>query len=173
MNRIKLAHAYKPFLLAALLTLGALACNDSDSGDSGATRTPEPAIGTGAPVANVAMGTATVAANDNVTVDLIVTPNAGVTIGALDVDVLYDNSTLNATACTPEGCNEAFAVDTIRFSMASLEGLSGPVGTITFSSIGSEGATSPLRVLLQTCANVEAEIIACSATDGSVTIGPP
>ena len=175
MNRITLAHAYKPLVLAALLTLGALACSDSDSddGSSETTQTPEPAVGTGAPVADVAIGTAIVAPGGAVTVDLIVTPNAGVTVSALDFDVVYDKSILKATACTPEGCNEAWRVDTVHFPMASLAGFSGPAGTITFSAVGAEGATSPLRLLLQTCANFEAEYIACSATDGSVTIGPP
>lgn len=168
-----LAHAYKPLLLATLLTLGALACNDADNSAPEDTRTPGPAIATGTPVADVAMAAATVAPGGAVTVDLIVTPQAGVTVNALDIDVVYDESVLKASACTPEGCNEAWRVDTVHLSMASLAGFSGPAGTITFSAIGAEGAASPLRVLLLTCADFEGEAIACSATDGSVTIGPP
>jgi hypothetical protein len=182
MERTMLAHAYKPLLLAALLALGAIACSDSDDGGSEATQPPdgsqatqppEPAIGTGAPVANVSMGAATVTPGGDVTVDLIVTPQAGTTVGALDIDVVYDQTVVKMTACTPEGCNATFGVDTVHFSLASLSGYSGVAGSVTFSAIGAEGATSPLKVLLQTCANVEAEYIACSATDGSVTIGPP
>lgn len=169
-----LTHAWKLALLAAVLAFAALGCSD-DSDESGPeeSRTPEPAIGTGPPVADVSMGTATVAPGGDVTVDLIVTPQEGVTVGALDVDVVYDKGVLKATECTPEGCNAAYAADTVRFSMASLDGFSGPAGTISFSAIGAEGAVSPLSVLVRTCANVEADVIACSGTAGSVTIGPP
>jgi hypothetical protein len=157
---------------SAVALLVAAGCSD-DSGDEvppQSSRTPEPAIGTGPPVADVSMATVTVAPGGEVTVDLVVTPQAGMTVGALDVDVTYDNTVLRATACDPEGCNPAFTPDTIHFSMASLDGFNGPSGSATFTAIGAAGAVSPLRVRLTTCANVEAEILSCSGTDGSVTI---
>jgi hypothetical protein len=162
-------------VLAAALLLGGLACSD-DSDEAvaptvtGPTRSPQPAIGTGPPVADVAVGAATVAPGGEVTVELVVSPQEGVTVGALDAEVVYDSAVLQATSCAPESCSTDFAANTVRFSLASLDGYDGPAGSVTFTAIGAAGAVSPLTVVLQTCANVEADIISCSATDGSVTI---
>jgi hypothetical protein len=160
-------------VLVVIVALGTVACEDSeDSNNSSGSQTPGPAIGTGDPVADLAMGTATVAAGGTVTVDLVATLEEGTTIGALDLDVSYDPSVVKAESCTPAGCNVAFATDTVRFSMANLSGFSGVIGGITFSAVGGDGSSSPLSIEVESCANVEAEIIPCSATAGSVSVGP-
>ena len=159
-------------LLAAFLALGAVACSDSeDSGPAAATPTPPGAVA-GDPVAVVSIADATVEVGGMVTVDLVVTPQEGVTVGALDVDIVYNSAVLEATACTPAGCNATFAPDTVHFSMASLEGFSGAIGSATFTAKGDVGASAVLEVRVLSCANLEAQLIACAASNGQVTIGP-
>jgi hypothetical protein len=161
-------------LVVIAIAVAAIGCEDSedDGGTSLGSETPEPAVGSGDPVADLSMGTATVAAGGTVTVDLVATLDEGTTVGALDLDVSYDPSVVKAESCTPAGCNVAFGADTVRFAMADLSGFSGVIGGITFSAVGGDGSSSPLSIEVESCANVEAEIIPCSATAGSVTVGP-
>lgn len=170
MGGIALSQLRGLLLLAVLLSVAAAACSDSeDSGPGVATPTP-PGVVAGESLAVISIGTADVAPGRSVTVELIVTPREGVTVAAFDVDIVYDSAVLKATDCTPAGCNASVAPDTVHFSSASLEGFSGAAGTATFMAVGDEGASSVLEVRVLACANFEAELIACDATNGSITI---
>src|SRR5580765_7249685 len=85
-------------------------------------------------VTNVTIGSATVAPNGDVTVNLTF---SGTNIGAVGVNVKYDSTKVTATACTATkgSCNEAFAAETVRINGADNNGISGTnviIGTITF-----------------------------------------
>jgi len=134
------------------------------------TPTPPGALA-GESLVVISVADATVAAGGSLTADLVVAPQQGVAVGALDVDIVYDSGVLEATACTPAGCSASFAPDTVRFTMASLAGFSGVAGSATFKAVGDVGSSSILEVRVLACANVEAELIACDASNGLVTIG--
>jgi hypothetical protein len=102
-------------------------------------------------------------------VDLTVTPTVG-DVGALDVDINYDNTVLTATAASAPTCNPAFDADTIRCSLANLSGLTGVVSSITFTAIGADGATSPLALVISACTDTTGTDITCTPTDGTVNV---
>lgn len=103
----------------------------------------------------VSIGSAVVEPGASVGVEL--TADTVVRIGAYTIDVVYDNSLLSATSCSANFggvCNAAFAPNTVRFTGASRQGLTGKVdiGTITFEAGQSEGVAS-LNVLVRVLAD--------------------
>jgi hypothetical protein len=108
----------------------------------------------------------------NVIVGLNVDPAPGVTVAAVDVRISYDNSKLSVATCEGnEGgvCNPHFSPNQVAFSISSLSGLTGEVGTVTFESIASSG-TSPLDVVVLACASEIGAPITCEAQDGAIQI---
>jgi hypothetical protein len=127
-----------------------------------------------APQATIGVTSAAVAPNGTVTIDFVVTPAAGVSVGAYDVSIV-DDALVSATACTHSTfvCNAAPGpADTVLFSAASLSAITGNVGTITYQAGASTG-TSNLTVTINSCADTETTPITCAAQNGTITIQEP
>jgi hypothetical protein len=131
--------------------------------------------------AKVTVGEATVGPGGTAVVGVSVTPNGGKLVGALTIDVSYDESLASATSCTPSAsCNPSYddpntpevETNVVRLVWADLAGLSGQVGTITFLAGDTADTTTSLSAVVVTCVDVEASPLQCSANDGSITIGP-
>jgi len=125
--------------------------------------------------ATIAIGSATVGAGGQVTVDLTVTPDQGASVGALDLEVDYANGVLTATGCTASNgfCDESFGPDTVRYSMANLAGFSGVVGTVTFTAIGGAGTSSLLDLVVLACGDTVGNNIPCADADGQISVTAP
>jgi hypothetical protein len=120
----------------------------------------------------VAVSSGTVAPGLNVIVSLTVDPAPGVTVGAVDAKISYDNSRLSVVTC--EGnengvCNPQFSPNEVAFSITSLSGLAGEIGTVTFQPITSSGS-SPLDVVVTACSTEIGAPITCEAQDGAIHI---
>src|SRR3972149_6857898 len=91
--------------------------------------------------ATVSIGSVTVVPNGSATIGITLTPGTGETVGALTLDVAYSGAVVTPTACAAPGgvCNTAYAPATVRFALASPGGLTGQVGTITFTAGPSQG----------------------------------
>ncbi len=127
--------------------------------------------GGGAPDATVSIESATVGPGGNVVVDVTITPQQGITVGAMDVNVNYNAAVLHAASCSPSGgCNPAYDADTVRFAWADLSGLSGVEGMITFDAIGSSGQSSALDVEVLICVDGMGADLTCADSDGSIQI---
>lgn len=126
--------------------------------------------------ATFSVTSATVAPNGSVTVDFVITPDAGFTVGAYSVDIV-DDGLVSATGCTVSAigtqvCNAAFAADTVRFGGAATgAGFSGNSGTITYLAGATEGVTTlTLNVDTAACTDVDTVPITCTGTNGTITI---
>ena len=123
--------------------------------------------------ATVSISSATVAPGADATVTLSVTPAAGEQVGALTVDIQYNNSVLDAKSCQNKAaasaaCNVDFAANTVRYTVASTEPLSGALADITFGTLAA--GSSNLTLSITTCANVEGGNLTCTAQNGTVTV---
>jgi hypothetical protein len=121
--------------------------------------------------ATVSVSTVTCAPGSTTcTVDVTVTPDAGVIVGALDLQIDYTNTIVNATSATPATCNPAFDADTIACSFADIAGLTGVEGTVTFTVLGVDGDSSPLTLSIQTCSDDTGAPITCTPVSGAVNV---
>ncbi len=129
-----------------------------------------------ADVSSLGIGSATVEPGDEVTLNVsAVATDPGV--GAYTVDVVYDGSLVDATACTSAAgvCSiDTVGINTVRLTGGFAAGSSGDVGlgSITFSAGATEG-TAALTVSIVTLADPEGADILVSPTDGSIAIVAP
>jgi hypothetical protein len=145
--------------------------------------------------ADVAIGSATVAPNGTVTVDLTVTPSAavgaaesgancgdttdndadtvvddGCPLGAIDATVGYTAADLSVTGCTANfggACNAL--LNPVTYSIANLSGISGVAGTLTIQA-GATEVASTLTLTVTTCGDQAGGTVTCGATNGTITI---
>jgi len=139
-----------------------------------AADTPEHTRAGGADI-TVSVSSASAATNSQTTVNLVVTPESGITVGALRVVVTYDGALLTPSSCGGgQGvCNVALAPFQVGFAFASLSGvLNGVIGTITFNTGPSVGISN-LTVNLTTCADEQGIDLPCTNTNGTITITNP
>lgn len=129
----------------------------------------------------VSVSSATAPPGSQVTVDVVVTPGTGVTIGALGIVVTYDDALLSASSCststfigTAHDCNTNLSPNQVGFAWVSVlpEGISGLAGTITFNTFPTEGVAF-LAVTITTCADEVGNYLTCAAIDGEITIVQP
>jgi hypothetical protein len=128
------------------------------------------------PSVSVTAGSASVAPGGNVTVDLVVAAS-GVTLGALDVTVDFDDTLLSNPGCSVAGtpgtavCNPAVDANTMSFGVINLSGINGDIGDISFTAGATEGPTT-LTVTITTCGDDQGGDISanCSAVNGTITI---
>jgi len=124
--------------------------------------------------ATITIGSAQTGTNTQVTVDLTVEPAPGVTVGAIDLTVFYDDALISATGCsaTPGSggiCNAFSTPNTLTFSYANLSGLNGDLGDLSFMTLSAEAAAF-LVVNLTACADTTGTSLECAAQDGSIII---
>jgi hypothetical protein len=136
---------------------------------SGGAPTADAGVGTDA---TISIGSCTISPGAQCTVDIVVTPEPGGDIGALDIRIDYDQTRVTAIGCTaPSGvCNQAVDVNTVSFAMVSLTGLEGTEGTITFSAVGAAGTFSDLVLEITSCAKTSGQVVSCTASHGKITI---
>jgi hypothetical protein len=122
----------------------------------------------------VSVSSASVTVGGSVTVDLTVSPAPGVSVGAMDVRISYDNTRFYASHCTviqAGVCNAQASPNQVAYGMSSLSGIPSDVGSVTFNAISSYGS-SPLQVVVTSCADVNAETIVCEGEDGVIEVVP-
>ncbi len=110
----------------------------------------------------VTSGSASVAPLDSIVLDLdaVGVPVQG--LGAVTIDVLFDPSVVDPTACAADpnnlfdlgSCNVDFASNALRFTALSSAGVAGsfPLADVTFRAIGAVGQSSALDVSIVTFA---------------------
>jgi hypothetical protein len=133
----------------------------------------------GAVGATVRVDSASVSAGGSVTVglDALSVPTPGV--AAVTIDVQYNNTVVDATACTQSSgglvCNVNYAPDKVLVTGASAYGVTGNItlAEITFRAIGQPGQCSALDVQIVTFADPNGEPISVSAQDGQICISGP
>jgi hypothetical protein len=94
-------------------------------------------------------------------------------VGSLDLEVHYDNAVLTATGCTTSigVCNPSFGPDTVRYAMSDISGMSGVVGTVTFTAIGAAGTSSLLDLAFPfPCGDTIGNVITCTDADGQISV---
>ena len=125
-------------------------------------------------VADLVVGTVTVAPNETVTVSVTGTTDG---LGSYRVDVAYDSTLIEATECTSDygvcSINEV-ADDTVRINGTDLAGITGDdvvLGTITFLAGPDEGVV-PLAVVASTLvlSDTAGEVLTVVASEGSITV---
>jgi hypothetical protein len=147
------------------------------SGDLLPTPTPTPL-----PQAKVKIGSGSVSPGGSLTVplDALNIPDPG--LGAVMVDIQYDNAVVDATACAADPgakfdtklCNIDFAPNVVRLTATKAScGLTGnaPLANLTFKALGQQGQVSPLNVTVVTFYDCNGANIPVSDQDGSITIG--
>ena len=125
--------------------------------------------------AKLTVGSDTVAPGESTTVSVTVTGGGGKSVGAITVDVTYDDTLVSVTGCTPTAvCNTAFGANTVRIVRADPAGLS-ELGTITFLAGSTEGvAALTIGIIgIVTCADETGVTLICTANDGDITIVAP
>jgi hypothetical protein len=138
----------------------------------------------GAGAATVRVDSASVSAGGSVTIslDALSVPAPG--LAAATVDVQYDNTIIDATACSPGGgqyvCNPNYPPDDpspnkVRMTAVSLTPFSGDIALaeMTFRAVGQPGQCSPLDVQIVTFADPNGQPISVTAQDGQVCIPGP
>jgi hypothetical protein len=126
----------------------------------------------GAIDATVSVTSTSAFTDSEATVDVVVTPEAGVTVGALLVLVTYDDALLNVTACSHPVCNPDYSTNQVALAFANFTGITGVVSTITFNTL-STPASANLDVALTTCADEQGVDLTCTTSDGTITITNP
>jgi hypothetical protein len=132
------------------------------------------AWGASEPTVRVESASVSVGGSVTVGLDALNVPAPGV--AAITVDVQYDNTVVDATACNqiPGAvvCNKDYAPDKVRVTGAGLYGLSGTfaLADITFRAVGQPGQCSPLDVQIVTFADTNGQPLSVTAEDGQVCI---
>ena len=139
--------------------------------------------------AKLTVGSDTVAPGESTTVSVSVAGGGGKTVGAVTVDVTYDDTLVSVVECTPAAvCNPAFddpntpevETNVVRIVRADPAGLA-ELGTITFLAGATEGTAAltiddpvgdPVEGIV-TCADETGVDLTCSANNGSITIVAP
>lgn len=114
--------------------------------------------------------------------------SSGSPLGAATIEVRYDPSVLDATACSadpnavfdsalcnPDFDNDGIAPDIVRFNVASISGVSGDVSLadITFQDVGClPGSTINLDAAISVFADPAGSPIPVTDIDGSITCVP-
>jgi len=161
------AKGWMIFPIAALVfaALGAVLLARGDLASGSATATVRIGSGHGNPGSQV-----------TVPLEALGVPQPGV--GAVTVDIVYDDS-LEPTAWNKTGspldmvnCSLTYALHTIRCAGISAAGVSGdvPVANITFHLVGAAGECDPLDVRIRTFADPNGNPISASDTDGQICI---
>jgi len=94
-------------------------------------------------------------------------------LGSWDLDILYDDTVVTATACTAGtgGCSIATLgkVDILGFVGTPLTGVQ-TLGTITFSAVGTEGQSSPVTITVVDFNDGNGDPTSPATTNGTTTI---
>lgn len=111
----------------------------------------------------------------------------GSPLAAATIEVRYDPSVLDATACTvdpggvfdsgicnPDFDNDGIDPDAVRFNATSVLGVSGDllVANITFEGQGQSGDTSGLNVVISVFADPGGNPVPVSGQDGQICLTP-
>jgi len=143
---------------------------------AGSFASPRAAAGGG----TISVGAATVAVGGEGTISLQSLGMAAPGLGAWSMNIAYDTAVVQQTGCTPQSgsvCNPNFAVDTIRVTGASANGLVGNATLATFIFRCISVGTSALTVTVDTLADAtpgDPQDITAGTTNGSVTcLTPP
>jgi hypothetical protein len=135
------------------------------------------AWGASGPTVRVESASVSVGGSVTVGLDALNVPDPGV--AAVTVDVQYDNTVIDATACNQVPgavvCNRDYAPDKVRVTGAGVYALSGnfALAEITFRAVGQPGQCSPLDVHIVTFAGPSGEPVSVTAEDGQVCIPAP
>jgi hypothetical protein len=129
--------------------------------------------------ANIMVGEAETTTNGQVSIPV----SADVTdtaLGASTLDLSYDATLFQPVACQVdpdakfdmELCNLDYADGTVRFSLVSVNGVSGgmKLANITFRAIGEPGSSSHLTITAPTFNNTDGQAIPTTLNDGKLTI---
>ncbi|MGB0388269.1 MAG: cohesin domain-containing protein [Ardenticatenaceae bacterium] len=144
------------------------------------TPTPTP---TDTPATTVQVISSTVPFSDQIAIPLSMVDMGAEGVGALNIDIEYDPSVLQATGCVADPdslfeysqCNLGFAPNKVRFTALSATGVSGDValGQVTWKALGDPGESSPLALIINAFAYPDGDPISTSPQDGQLTIRTP
>jgi len=140
------------------------------------------------PATSLSIGSGIVAKGDSKTLSASAYLPEGVKLGAATVDILYNPSVVDATACNvdPGGffdskvCNVNFDnngsnPDIVRFTLLAINGASGNItlANITFVGAGSPGDSTPVEIMAITLADPNGNTLPTTFSNGSLSMPAP